>query len=292
MIPFKNEETFIEHAINSVKEISDEIICINDNSTDLSPEIAKNTGAVVVNSSERVDYGWPELKIRNDLLSIGRDYGGTHFICLDADELISENFKKNINIIKELPKNTKLRMQWIALWKSYTRYKNDNSVWSNNYKDFIFHDDGKTKYPNVWMHTPRTPTSGWNEITIPPSVGCVIHLQFVFWESFQIKQAWYMCSELLENNGENYNLINEKYKITLDPNKFKNKLAYRYYESKTTKNVNTSWYDFNSLPEENLNIIEPNWRMVQMKEWFNIYGVDYFKSLNIWHINELKKYKS
>ena len=44
-------------------------------------------------------------------------------------------------------------MQWIALWKSYTRYKNDNSVWSNNYKDFIFHDDGKTKYPNVWMHT-------------------------------------------------------------------------------------------------------------------------------------------
>ena len=94
MIPFKNEETFIEHAINSVKDISDEIICINDNSTDLSPEIAKNTGAVVVNSSEKVDYGWPELRIRNDLLSIGRDYGGTHFICLDADELISENLKK------------------------------------------------------------------------------------------------------------------------------------------------------------------------------------------------------
>ena len=47
------------------------------------------------------------------------------------------NLKNNIDKIANLNKGEKLRMHWVALWKRYDRYKNDKTVWSNNYKDFI-----------------------------------------------------------------------------------------------------------------------------------------------------------
>ena len=93
------------------------------------------------------------------------------FYFLDADEAISSNFKENFSIIKTLEPGQSLELIWLAMWKSLKRYKNDNSVWSNNYKDFIYRDDKKNmitsksfanknykKYDVAWpTHPERTP---------------------------------------------------------------------------------------------------------------------------------------
>ncbi len=177
-------------------------------------------------------------------------------------------------------------MHWVALWKRYDRYKNDKTVWSNNYKDFIFKDDGKTKFPDIWMGVPRTPTSGWKEIKLENNMGCVLHLQFVNWKHFQIKQCWYRCSELVGKKGT-VDEINKKYSITIDPNKHKNKYMNKYFEYKTTKKIDNTWFDISSLPEVS-NIYKDNqWRLDQINNWFNKYGVDYFKDLDIFHVKEI-----
>jgi len=279
LITFKNEKHFIKTCINSVKPFSDEIITINDSSDDGSDEIATDLGAKVFNNNDFLDYGWSELSIRKKLLNLGRDYGGTHFICLDADEAISSNFKNNIEILNTLSPGQKISMQWLAMWKSTTKYRNDHSVWSNNFKDFIFFDDGKMDYPDVWMHTPRTPGEN-NPSTVklvPKEVGCVLHFQFSNWEAFQIKQSWYRCSELIKFGRGSLHSINSKYSITLDD---KNTIL---------SDLESSYYSDVILPTTELVSDQTIWRLNQISEWFGKYGSDFFSGLDIWHVDKISQ---
>lgn len=279
LIPFKNESAFIKTAIESVKQFSDEVICIDDNSSDNSPLIAKNLGAKVYLNNDLVNYGWSELNIRKNLLKLGREHGGTHFLCLDADEAITSNLQKHISIIENLKPKNRICLQWLAMWKSATNYKNDHSVWSNNFKDFIFCDDGKIDFPDIWMHTPRTPGTDWQTITLPLEVGAVMHFQFVDWNAFQIKQCWYRCSELIKNGGNNSSSINEKYSITLDDK-----------NSKLDK-LNESYYSGFALPNCKEVYQQTLWRLDQIKNWFKLYGLDFFSKLDIWHVKEINELK-
>ena len=53
-----------------------------------------------------------------------------------------------------------MALQWLALWKSYTNYRHDATVWSNNWKDFVVYDDPSLSYNhNQHMHLGRTPIS-------------------------------------------------------------------------------------------------------------------------------------
>lgn len=279
LIPFKNESAFIKTAIESVKHISDEVICIDDNSSDNSSLIAKNLGAKVYLNNDLINYGWSELNIRKNLLNLGRDHSGTHFLCLDADEAITSNFQQHISIIENLKPKQRLCLQWLAMWKSTTYYKNDHSIWSNNFKDFIFCDDGTINFPDVWMHTPRTPGVDWEYTTVPLIKGAVMHFQFTDWTSFQIKQCWYRCSELIKYDGNNSSLINEKYNITLDDT-----------NSKLDK-LNESYYDGFTLPDYKKIYQQGLWRLNQIKNWFKLYGLDYFSKLDIWHVKEINDLK-
>lgn len=282
LIPFKNEKYLLPTAISSVKDISDEVIAINDNSIDGSDKIAEEMGAKVYNNKDLIEYGWSELSIRKNLLKLGREHSGTHFICLDADEALSSNFKDNLEIINTLKPGQKLLMQWLAMWKSTTQYRDDHSVWSNNFKDFIFYDDGHLDFPDVWMHTPRTP--GVNDpntcIKIPKEIGAILHYQFSNWASFQIKQAWYRCSELIKFNGSNYHQINNKYSMTLDDNNVR------------LNNLNESYYNKLIIPNIDDIYRQTEWRLSQIKNWFAKYGSNYFKDLNIWHVADIRNLRN
>ena len=53
-----------------------------------------------------------------------------------------------------------MSLQWLALWKSYTSYRHDATVWSNNWKDFVVCDEPSLSYNhNQHMHLGRTPVS-------------------------------------------------------------------------------------------------------------------------------------
>jgi glycosyltransferase involved in cell wall biosynthesis len=119
LIPFKNEEWILPTCLASLKNVCDDIICIDDNSTDNSKKIALSFDCKVYDNDKLVNVGWSEHYIRENLLKLGRESNGTHFICLDADEALTTQFSINARkILNNLKPGQKLTMQWLALWKS------------------------------------------------------------------------------------------------------------------------------------------------------------------------------
>jgi len=276
LIPFKNEEWILPTCLSSLKNVCDEVICIDDASSDKSKEIAISFGCKVYDNEKITNLGWSEHHIREKLLSLGREAGGTHFICIDADEAITAQFSKNAKkILESLKPGQKLTMQWLAMWKSIHHYRNDNSVWSNNFKDFIVCDDKKIYYDYKWLHVGRTPGIN-NEQTLlrlNPKFGAIMHYQFSDWTNFQIKQCYLRCAELIKRPGAE-NAINQQYSITLDSSDVYVNLAPE------------EWYKDYIMPD--MFSLKKDWRLQRIMNYFEECGPGFFKNLDIWHLNLLK----
>lgn len=277
LLQFKNEEWILPTYLSSIRQIADEIIAIDDGSTDKSRHIVEAAGGVVFDHDEKLMAGWPEYSLREKLLSLGRDRGGTHFICLDADEAFTAPFHHYCReLLKTLKPGQKIYLQWLALWKSPYYYRQDTSVWSNNFKDFAFCDDGKAKHDYAFVGVGRTP--GPNEpprLVVKPEFGAVLHFQFVPWERFQMKQAWYRCAELL-NAPQDMANINSKYAITLDD------------PAAATTPIPSAWLSGIEIPA-GIETLPPAWHQDEILGWFEKYGIEYFEPLQIWHIPQLAK---
>ena len=291
LLPFKNEEWCLPSYLHNTIKVVDEIIAIDDGSTDNSVKILEDAGAKVYSSEKLRNFnsGWSEGSIRAELLKLGREAGGTHFVCLDADESFSNNFveisKKSIS---QLRPGEKIAMQWLALWKSYTHYRHDSTVWSNNWKDFIVADSPELTYnSNQHMHLGRTPISPHESgkshwISYPPNYAAVMHFQFSVYNNFQLKQCWLRCSELIQEPGTE-GAINAKYSITL------------LDQGVGLQEMPKEWYD--GVPFPIVDNFDPEWNedkflrkdlLPGIMKYFDDYGTDYFKGLDIWHIPQLK----
>ncbi len=289
LLPFKNEEWILPTFLSNVKPVSDAIIALDDNSTDNSANILKNAGVTVLSlNSELKPKEWSVSKTHRDiLLQKGREIGGTHFIMLDADETFTTNFLSNARqIISELKPGQKLAMQWLALWKSYDHFRHDNTPWSNNWKDFIICDSPELSYSwdGISSHTVgRTPGSNANTwMHLPSEYGAVLHYQFSLWNTFQLKQCWYKCCELVVRGKENANSINSTYSITLmDENVGLQKMPIEWTQDIPIPN----------LPNNDLNWEEKYFvrkdLLPAIYKMFDDHGVEYFENLQIWHIPQL-----
>jgi glycosyltransferase involved in cell wall biosynthesis len=276
LVPVKNEAWILPTFLSSVKPISDKIIALDDNSTDESKKILEQNNVLVLPFKQKQNIQSPMSERRKILLEEGRKQKGTHFIWLDADEAFTNPFIKNSkNIIQAMKPGQKLVMQWLALWKNTSYYKNDSSVWSNNYKDFIFCDHPEYDFEQKFLSEARTPESTIpsDNIKININQGAVLHFQFVFWQGFQIKQAWYRCLELIKKPQNAFN-INQTYKITLDDKKTK------------LSKMPDNWVKGIKMPLSESKIKTLS-LLKEISARFNQYGILFFEPLQIWHVPEL-----
>ena len=291
LLPFKNEAWCLPSYLHNTVKVVDEIIAIDDGSIDDSAKILKDAGAKVYSADNLRNFnsGWSEGSIRAELLKLGRESGGTHFVCLDADESFTNNFVEiSKESISQLRPGEKIAMQWLALWKSYTHYRHDSTVWSNNWKDFIVADSPELTYNSKQhMHLGRTPLgdhesgkSHW--ISYPPNYAAVMHFQFSVYNNFQLKQCWLRCSELIQEPGTE-GAINAKYSITLlDQGVGLQEMPKEWYNNvpfPTVDNFDSEWNEDKFLRKDLLPGI---------MKYFDDYGADYFRGLDIWHIPQLK----
>ncbi|GAA6212658.1 hypothetical protein NBRC116602_23990 [Hyphomicrobiales bacterium 4NK60-0047b] len=276
LFPVRNEEWILPTYLSSVSQIADEIIALDQESEDSTEKILKEKNVRV--EKNIVPKGtWQQTNIRREkLLSLGRASGGTHFIWLDADEAFTANFlKQGRDIIGNLKPGQKLTMQWLALWKSIDKYRDDESVWSNNFKDFIVCDHPDYGFEVAHIHEGRTqgPNTTDTLVQLPLEKGAVLHFQFVPWQKFQLKQAWYRCLELIDapNAAES---INATYSITLDDPKV----------------------GLQKIPEDWTNDLQidplitqnsSSWHLNEIIKLFNKHGIEFFEPLQIWHLDEL-----
>lgn len=274
LLPFRNEAWILPACLSGLKPVVDEIIALDDGSTDNSVAVVESYGGRVIHSDRQPQAGWPEYDIREALLRAGRERNGTHFVCVDGDEAITRG--KNLRpLVERLGVGQKLSAQWMAMWKSTSLFRDDRSVWSNLYIDFAFHDDRESTHNFAWLGVGRTPRMSTEALSVrvDPAVSNVLHFQFAAWDRFQMKQAWYRCSELIQAPGRARE-INQKYGITLEDRRAR------------LRQVPPAWLEGLDIPPAVEN--EPvGWHLEAVKGFFDRHGIEFFEPLEIWHVRQL-----
>ena len=136
----KNEENNIEECLRSVKDWADEVIVIDDESTDKTVEIAKSLGGRVISckmENEGKHRNWAYAKAQNEWV-----------LSLDADETVSEELKKEIAAV--LP-GTKFHAFDIPLRNYIGTYWVKYGGWYPANKLRLFMRD-RFKYEEVEVH--------------------------------------------------------------------------------------------------------------------------------------------
>lgn len=274
LLPFRNEARWLPTLLSSVDGIVDAIVAIDNGSDDDSQNILKAfRGCPVFIEWIAPEEKWGVDKLRQRLLEKGREVGARIgadvFLCLDGDECVTDNFRKVARKVwGSLEKGQRVTMQWLLMWKSTDHYRDDNSVWSNNFKDFIFRDSDGLSFKQAYLCESRTPvTDETKTLTLNPKWGAVCHFQASDFFAFQAKQFWYRCKERLE--GRSPDAINQKYRITLDDN-----------EARVSALVGDS-FNRSELPKirywrDDLD----NWHLKDIERMIKVYGSELVKGLD------------
>ena len=284
LIPARNEAPFIEQCLRALALYTDAIVYLDDASTDNTLKIVQSLASELNIEQIISKKRWyrDEPGDRNKLLQAGREIGGTHFIVIDADEMLTANFLQNNFLRKkilELQPGEKICLNWIQLWRSLDYYRFDNSVWTNNYKDFIFCDDTICSYNSEFIHTSRTPYTGGKIFTYTGYKHGMLHFQFVNWRNLLIKQAWYRCLERIRQPNKSDKAINERYA----PSKNENQLG--------TSPSPSYWFNKYNFFDRTICDRPEQWKEKQILEWFEQYGQEHFAGLDIWDVNWSSEFK-
>jgi glycosyltransferase involved in cell wall biosynthesis len=269
LVPVKNEAWVLPYSLKNFSSFSDHVIVADQNSTDNTLEVCKNFKKVTVIKNT---YQGHTNQIRWDLLDAARaiDSGNNLIIYLDADELLSPAVVRNLSDSSHKP-GTAFCSPWLQLFNSYTTYRVDG-VWKNNYKQFAFIDDRKLNYDHTHItndHSNRIPELS----KIIPIETPILHLQFLAKRRCEIKQAFYMCNDLLQ--GKNPRKINNQYSVA------------KFLPSITTGTIHESWRYGIEMPPFSIFESEDKIKKEELMKLFEIKGVAFFEPLDIWHIENL-----
>lgn len=278
LLPFRDERPFLPSYLSTVAHVADEVIALDDGSSDDGPEFLRSHG-VCVERSPHSGFGGIAI-LRERLLELGRSHGGTHFVWLDADETFTAPFVgAGRELMASMEPGDKLVLRWLALWRSLSRFRDDVSPFGSAWKDFITCDDGRMQFrthPERALHEPRTP-GDWTEESlrrVDPAAGAVLHLQFVAWERYQAKQAWYRCLELL--GGLDPVRINLTYRPTVDE------------AGIDLRPLPEAWSEGVVLPSS-LEKLPADRFIEEVDALFQRHGAQTFEPLEIWHVPDLRQ---
>lgn len=278
LIPVKNESRHITFCLQAVAKFADAICVSDEASDDNTVQIIESLAAEcrVERIIKKQAWNFNETQRRQPLLDAGREIGGTHFIVFDADEAFTSNLAENDLLkckILKLKPGERLELTWIQLWRSVKYFRHDTSVWTNNYKAFIFADDNNCYYHEKTFHLERVPSNLYGKsYRIEGYKYGVLHFQFVNWRNLLIKQAWYRCLERIMHSQKSMQEINALYA----PSKDETNIG--------LSNSLSEWFSNYDFFDENIYDTPEQWRENQVLQWFEQYGREPFAELDIWDI--------
>ncbi|MCK9344971.1 MAG: glycosyltransferase [Candidatus Pacebacteria bacterium] len=274
LVPVKNEGWILRFSLKNFSLFSDEIIILDDHSTDDLLEIAQEYPKVRVVPFETTERHVDMSLRRNILLQEGRRSNGTHFVFLDADETFSGEFSKKLKeTVSSMDKGATLFLPWVLI-----RQDNGelcfNSTDRSIYKDFIFSDDGTSTYKKQFLSEERTPGDHTLKTYHSFETGYVLHFQKIAQKRNQLKQAWYRCSELVEGS-RSARRINATYRHSKESVARNKELLKDEFTLSNFKDIRTDAdYDF---------------YIQQISTLFEQKNIVFFESLDIWDIPELRE---
>lgn len=208
----RNESWCLRTTMAAALQYLDHLVVLDHASTD-------DTGTIItsfctyypdqITRLHEADPAWNEATYRQRLLDIGRGLGGTHFVVIDADEILTANLVPCIRQFASslIPGQAGL-FPWIHLWRSLTKFRVDDSPFGakNALCKFMFADcqdpapryvadDGYQLHCRLPSICKPSPPSLMRTMKIDS--GGVLHLQHANWERVCWKQLWYQMTEKL-----------------------------------------------------------------------------------------------
>ncbi len=277
LIQIRNEETYIKQCLDCLIPYVDALVILDDASTDETVNIIKTLKKslpikVIIENEKSAWETGNESENKQKLLDAGRSIGGTHFICIDADEIFTADCMENNylrNQILALKPGQSRMMRWIQLWRSTDQF---NVTHISKYKPIIFCDNHKAEYSNAFLHGCNLPQNLEPFSILDTNYG-LLHFQFVNWRNLLIKHAWYRCLERIRKPQKSIPEINTLYGNTINETNV------------VLKPCPKSWFEGYTLFDPLIYEKPIVWREEQVLTWFDNYGQDFFEDLEIWNID-------
>lgn len=313
LVPVRNEEILIANCLRALAPYTDAIVVLDDVSTD-------NTLAIVESLIEechieriiaKKEWVRNEKADREAMLVAGREIGGTHFIVIDADELFAapcanDNWLRNQ--ILSLRPGQILIFPYLHVWGDHLHYRNDElcSPGKPFIFDPIFCDDGTCSYyasqawgPSGTIHVGRIPAnlSRKQQLLVPYDdvEHGLIHLRFVNLDQARVKVIWYMCLELIRKgeveksswaHATHAAEINNFYQQSI-------RHAPLFYNTNLIKlnEIPADWYNYQNFDMSCLGQTSALHQLQKQEiiQWMKQYGTEYFKDIDIWHVDWLTR---
>lgn len=223
----RNESWILNVSARAALNYCDELVIVDHASTDETERIVHDLNGEYpwrIQYSRWHDPEWKEMEIRQHSLELGRKFRGTHFVMVDADEVLTANLLPQIgDWIKGLKPGEVLDLPMIPM-RDLDHYQDDDSVWSRAFISTAFADaPNLTWKPSIdgYQHHHRLPY-GTNPKVVKPlawmSKGGVMHLQFANERRLLAKHILYAMNDHLRWPGrETVQELNWKYGQALQP---------------------------------------------------------------------------
>jgi glycosyltransferase involved in cell wall biosynthesis len=317
LIQVRNEERVVEQCLRALACYTDAIVIVNDGSNDKTLSIIRRL-AKPLRIEKIVTHKHSSWQVRDErfnrqqLLDAGRDIGGTHYLFMDADEMMSASCMKNQwlrNKILALKKGQLLLAPVVNLWGSISAYR-DDALYSplrpkrdRTQKPIAWCDDGTSGYFDNKSYS----KSGIIHISREPFIEnkilhknkyvrysminkALLHFHSANLRYIYAKRIWYMCLEFIRLNkktGSKYSKRNAQ-TINSDYNQREYKDTHpRYTAHVKVSPTSPSWFKypfFNAHAFTSYNPIKER----EVLLWMKNYGRRYFKNLDIWDVQWLK----
>ena len=193
----RNEDWIIGASLRAALEWCDQVMLWTDRCTDRTKEIAAlevaqegdNAGRIMFTIGETDTEHWNEMNVRHQMLTYGRQMGGTHFAIVDADEILTANHLPSVrNWFRHLSRGQLLEVPMVPVWGSPATYRTDPCVWTRARLTLGWRDDGAQGWKprdDGYQHHNRAPYGVAGPICNPAPFdesgahpGGVMHLQW------------------------------------------------------------------------------------------------------------------
>ncbi|WP_306524135.1 glycosyltransferase [Dokdonella sp.] len=133
MLRIKNESEWIAEVLASIERIADEIVILDDHSTDDTVRICR-TFRKVVALHEQCDRDVDEVRDKNILLAMALERDPDWILAMDGDEVLEESAAKRIRdgIRSAPPQVATFAFEWLYFWNDREHYRVDgkyHSLW-------------------------------------------------------------------------------------------------------------------------------------------------------------------
>ena len=280
-MPIRNEAWIIERNLKCLSAFCDAIIVADQNSVDATREICRRFPKVHL--VDNLSNEFNERERRQILLDAVRSFDGQNLVfALDADEILAAtilNPSTLTGLIDQMKHGMSAMFQWITLWRHPFRYRDDQSVWSNNWKHFAYWDNRRLRFEGHQIHLSRVPESTLTHAVRFEGIK-VLHYQFVTWQRMLSKQRYYRVLERVMSPTKKPDDINQTYVITRD----ERGLALEQVPDEWVNPWLDLGVDLEHFAEE-----ESYWYDIEILRFVGQHGAQHFADLDIWDIDWERK---